>query len=66
MKKLIRLLLKIPGTVIIVPAWLLMLLGAYIIKFIEWVYEASDFDKKITARIIQEYKDNIKRWFTSI
>lgn len=66
MKLLVRLLLKIPGTVIIVPAWLAMLLIGYVIQFIEWAYEASDFDKRITAEIIQDQKDTIKRWFTTI
>jgi hypothetical protein len=66
MKKLVRLLLKIPGTVIMVPVWLFLLLLGYAIQFIEWAYEASDFDKRITAEIIQDYKDNIKRWFTTL
>ena len=66
MKKLIRLLLKIPGTIIILPFWLLMLATGYICKAGEWVYEANEFDKRVTAEIIQEYKDNIKRWFTTL
>jgi hypothetical protein len=66
MKRQIRLLLKIPGTVIMVPTWLFLLLLAYVIQFIEWAYEATEFDKRITAEIIQDYKDYIKRWFTTI
>jgi hypothetical protein len=49
-----------------VPVWLFLLLLGYVIQFIEWAYEASDFDKRITAEIIQDYKDYIKRWFTTI
>lgn len=66
MKRLVRLLLKIPGTITVVPVWLFLLLLGYVIQFIEWAYEASDFDKRITAEIIQDYKDYIKRWFTTI
>lgn len=66
MKKLVRLLLKIPGTIVLVPFWLLMLLTSYIMQFIEWAYDVSDFDKRITAEIIQDYKDNLKRWFTTL
>lgn len=66
MKLLIRLLLKIPGTVIMVPTWLFLLLLGYVIQFIEWAYEATEFDKRITAEIIQDHKDDIKRWFTTI
>ncbi len=66
MKKLVRLMFKIPGTVIMVPTWLFLLLLAYVIQFIEWAYEATEFDKRITAEIIQDYKDYIKRWFTTI
>jgi hypothetical protein len=66
MKKLVRILLKIPGTMLLVPFWLIMLLTGYAVQFIEWAYEARDFDKRITAELIQEYKNNIKRWFTTL
>jgi hypothetical protein len=49
-----------------VPAWLAMLLIGYVIQFIEWAYEATEFDKRITAEIIQDQKDTIKRWFTTL
>ena len=48
------------------PFWLLMLATGYICKAGEWVYEADDFDKRITAEIIQDYKNNIKWWFTTL
>lgn len=66
MKRLIRLLLKIPGTIIMLPVWLLLLLTGYLVKASEWIYEADEFDKRITAEIIQDHKNTIKRWFTTL
>jgi hypothetical protein len=35
-------------------------------QFIDWVYEADYYHKKATANIKQEYKDQLKHWFTTI
>jgi len=66
MKKIIRILIKIPATPFVVIVGLCMIFSGYVIRFFEWVYEASDFNKDITDMIIENRKLHIKKWFTTI
>jgi len=66
MKKLIRALIKIPATPFVLFYHLLFLFSLYITLAFEWLYEASDFDIKITREIIDDEYKSIKRWFTVI
>ena len=66
MKRLLRMVLKIPATAIVIPLWSYLLLTGYAVQLIEWVYEANEADRSITASINQDYKNLIKRWFTTI
>lgn len=66
MKKLIRLILKIPFT----PAVLIFCILGYtiftIILFFEWVYESSGFNAEVTKECRDEMVYILKKWFTTI
>jgi hypothetical protein len=65
-RKLIRLLLKIPATAFVVPWHLLLLSIWYGVKIFEWIYEAGEWDKIITQDLITDSKKELKKWFTTI
>ena len=65
-KKLIRLLLKIPATPFVVSYHLSMWSIASVISFFEWLYDASDFDKSISKKIAIDEVNSLKKWFTTI
>ena len=65
-RKLIRLLLKIPATAVVVPWHLLLLSAWYVLKIFEWIYEAGKWDKGITQGLIADSKKELKDWFTTI
>lgn len=66
MKKIIRGLIKIPLTPIVVLFCIFMLVGYYIILFVEWLYDSSDSDKQITKECIYVEFKVLKDWFTTI
>lgn len=66
MKLFIRLILKIPGTPILLLWVAFMLAVFYIVQFFQWIYNASEWDKEITADIKAAQFDLAKRWFTTI
>jgi hypothetical protein len=66
MKKAIRFILKIPATPLFIGANLLLIIMTYIVKFVEWVYEADDLNKTITNEILNELWARIKKWMTTI
>ena len=66
LKLLLRLVLKIPGTPILLLWVAFMLFLFYIVQFFQWIYNASDWDKEITQDIKQAQFDLAKRWFTEL
>lgn len=65
-RKIIRLILKIPATVVVVPWYLLLLSALYVLKIFEWIYEAGKWDKEITQALIADSKKELKDWFTTV
>jgi hypothetical protein len=65
-KKIIRGLIKIPATPFVVFVLGGMFLATYIIQFGEWVYEASEFDKRCTKETRDDFASGLKKWFTTV
>lgn len=66
MKKFIRLLIKIPVTPIVVAFCVIGYTMFSILAFFQWVYEASEFNRSVTADCRDEMIDAFKSWFTTI
>ena len=65
-KLIIRLILKIPGTPILL-LWVAYCMGvAYVVQFFQWLYGASDWDREVTQDIKRAQFDLVKRWFTTL
>lgn len=65
-KLIIRLIFKVPVTLVIAPVFILWLLGLWAMMFFEWVYDAYDLDKRATKEIQSDAFEFLKRWFTTI
>lgn len=65
-KKVIRGILKIPLTPVVLFWNGGMIILSYAVQGFEWVYNSSEFDKRITKEVQDDYIDNIKKWFTTI
>lgn len=65
-KKVIRGILKIPLTPVVLFWNGGMIILSYAVQVFEWVYNSSDFDKRITKEVQDDYINNIKKWFTTI
>ena len=65
MKKLIRALIKVPATPFVALYHIIMYMAFLVSQFFEWLYEAKDSDKKITATCKQDCIDGLKKWFTT-
>ena len=65
-KKVIRGILKIPLTPVVLFGNGVMIILSYAVQGFEWVYNSSDFDKRITKEVRDDYINNIKKWFTTI
>lgn len=65
-KKVIRGILKIPLTPVVLFWNGGMIVLSYAVQVFEWLYNSSDFDKRITKEVQDDYIDNIKKWFTTI
>lgn len=66
-RKLIRLILKIPATPFVLAWYLLGYVTLHTTRLFEWIYEASDRDKDITLRLLNDgVKTPLKKWFTTI
>lgn len=65
-KKLIRLMLKIPATPFVVIYHFGILLIFLVVMFFEWIYDASDFNKSISKKIAGDSVNALKKWFTTI
>lgn len=66
MKKFIRGLLKIPLTPFVVGFCVLEMVGFYIMLFVQWLYESSEWNKQITKECINDVFKALKDWFTTI
>ena len=65
-KKIIRGLIKIPVTPLVLAFYGLVILTTYGIQSAEWLYEAHEYDRRLTREIQMGYMTDIKRWFTTI
>ena len=65
-KKVIRGILKIPLTPVVLFWNGGMIILSYAVQGFEWVYNSSEFDKRITKEVRDDYINNIKKWFTTI
>lgn len=66
MKKLIRLIIKVPATPFVVIFLVFAIIFHYVTMFIEWAYESSDFSKSITKQCLDDDRRRLKKWFTTI
>jgi hypothetical protein len=66
MKKLIRLIIKLPITPIVVLFCSLGYILFSVLAFIQWVYESSEFNKEVTAECQNDMIKILKNWFTTI
>ena len=64
--KVIRGILKIPLTPVVLFWNGGMIILSYAVQGFEWVYNSSEFDKRITKEVQDDYINNIKKWFTTI
>jgi len=65
-KKLIRLIIKIPVTPFITVFYVMMIMVPFIFQFFEWLYEADSSDKNDTFIVRKYLISDLKRWFTTI
>lgn len=66
MKKLIRLLIKIPTIPIVVAFCIFGYILFSILAFLQWAYEASEFNRSVTADCQDEMIRILKNWFTTV
>lgn len=66
MKKLIRLIIKLPLTPIVVVFCIFGYILFSILAFFQWVYEASKFNKGVTAECQDDMIRILKNWFTTV
>ena len=66
MKKFIRGLIKIPLTPFVVVSCVLLIVAYYIMLFVEWLYESSEWNKQITKDCIKDVFKALKDWFTTV
>lgn len=66
MKKLIRLLVKLPATPFVVLLGLTGFIVFSILLFVQWLYEAIHWDKEITKLCRDDMQELLKKWFTTI
>lgn len=66
MKKLIRLIIKVPATPFMVFFFGFSIIVLSIYHFFEWAYEASEFTKEVTRDCIKDSVVQLKKWFTTI
>jgi hypothetical protein len=65
-RKIIRLILKIPATPGVVMFAIIWQFTFLVVQVFEYVYEASDFNRKITQSILDDNKKFVKKWFTTV
>ena len=65
-KKIIRVLIKAPITPFVVFVLGSLVLTTYIIQFFEWVYEASETDKRCTKETRNSFARAFKKWFMTV
>lgn len=65
-KLIIRLIFKVPVTLLIVLLFIFWLLVLWVMMFFEWVYNASDLDREVSKEMQSDAFEFLKRWFTTI
>lgn len=65
-KLLLRLLLKIVGTPFALLYLTPMILVGYGNVFTDWLYDKDDYEKRITKLVLNDFKTDFKKWFTTI
>lgn len=65
-KLIIRLIFKGPVTLLIVPLFILWMLSLWTMMFFEWVYNASDLDRKVSKEMQSDAFEFLMRWFTTV
>lgn len=65
-KILLRVLFKLIGTPFALSYYGLMLTVGYGNVFTDWLYDTDDFEKRITKITLNDFKNEFKKWFTTI
>lgn len=65
-KLLLRVLFKLIGTPFALFYFGLMLTIGYGNVFTDWLYDTDDFEKRITKITLNGFKNEFKKWFTTI
>jgi hypothetical protein len=66
-RKVIRLILKIPATPVVLAWYLLGYVTIQVARTFEWIYEASNDDKESSLRFLNNHiKKPLKKWFTTV
>ena len=65
-KKILRVLIKLPATPFVTAFLLFGLLVMYVIMFFNWLYDADDWDKSLTKSMKQDLLNNLKKWYTTV
>lgn len=66
MKKLLRLIVKIPTTPFYLVFFVCMYITGTVVQFWQWLYEVDNWDRKITSELLADLRKGCKRWFTTI
>ena len=66
-RKIIRLIFKIPATPFVIMWYGTGYVTWQIVRALEWVYEASDSTRETSKRILNhDIKEPLKKWFTTV
>lgn len=65
-KKAIRAILKVPITPFFVLVVGLILLTSWCMIFVSWLYEWSEYEKRLNKELKDEYTRMFVKWFTTI
>jgi hypothetical protein len=66
LKKILRVLFKIPATPFVTAFLLVALLMIYVSIFFEWLYDADTHDKRVTHSMKKDVLEHLKKWFTTV
>ena len=66
LKKILRVLFKIPATPVITIFLIFALLMVYAAMFFEWLYDSDAHDKRVTQGMKQDALGALKKWYTTV
>ncbi len=66
LKKILRVLIKLPATPFVTLFLLYALLCVYASIFIEWLYDAEPRDKRVTHSMKKDVLEHLKKWYTTV